>query len=110
MRTCVPLWVGVGFLVLCGTGVFAKAGGILGFVTIRWGSVSWMRCVLQARRGMGFTTVFCPTLSFLRLCGFVAGWGFLWGVCLFFPLVFHGRCGVGLVNSVGLRGRLLGWG
>lgn len=30
-----PLWVGFGFLVLCGTGVFAKAGGILGFVTMR---------------------------------------------------------------------------
>lgn len=37
MRTCVPLWVGFGFLVLCGAGVFAKAGGILGFVTMRWG-------------------------------------------------------------------------
>lgn len=37
MRTCVPLWVGVGFLVLCSTDVFAKAGGILGFVTMWWG-------------------------------------------------------------------------
>ena len=57
-----------------------------------------MRCVLQARRGMGFTEVFClPPPSFL-LPGAVAPhprvcvvcvvlwrrWGFLRGVCLFF--------------------------
>lgn len=83
-----------------------------------------MWCVLQARRGMGFTEVFClPPPSFL-LPGAVAPhprvcvvcvvlwrrWGFLRGVCLFFLMVFHGECGADLVNSVGLRGHLLGWG
>ena len=29
--------VGFGCFALCGAGVFAKAGGILGFVTMRWG-------------------------------------------------------------------------
>ena len=120
-----PLWVWFGFLALCDTGVFAKAGGILGFVTMRWGGICSLDVVCTAgpaRHGVyGGVLSSAPgsllpgdvaprPSSFLRLCGLVTGWGFLWGVCLFFFMVFHGECGVGLVNSVGLRGRLLGWG
>ena len=81
--------------------------------------------MLQARRGMGFTAVFClpppssllsgavaphPLFFFLAFVWSCGGVGFLVGCLPVFPLVFRGECGVGLVNSVGLRGQLLGWG
>ena len=124
MRTCVPLWVGFGCLALCDTGVFAKAGGILGFVTMRWGDL-FAGCGVYCRPGEAWGLrrcfVFCPWLpaswgcrpSPLFFFAFVwscDGVGFLAGCLPAFPLVFHGECGVGLVNSVGFRGRLLGWG
>lgn len=66
-----------------------------------------MRRVLQSRRGMGFTAVFCLSppsfllpgafaphpllfLAFVWSCG---GVGFLSGCLPVFPLVFHGGCG-----------------
>ena len=91
-----------------------------------------MRCVLQSLRGMGFAAVFClPSPSSLLpgavaphplfplclccLCGLVAGWGFLRGVCLFslwFFMVGAGRlwrivlgCAVTCWGGKNARGR-----
>ena len=81
-----------------------------------------MRCVLQARRVRGiYGGVLSSTPLTLYLLGlspltpllflaFVAGCGFLRGVCLFFLWLFMVGVRAGLVNSVGLCGRLLGWG
>ena len=50
---------------------------------------------------------FLAFVLFVWSCGRV---GFLVGCLSVFPLVFRGGCWGGLVNSVGLRGYLLGWG
>lgn len=76
--------------------------------------------VLQAQRGMGFAARVCLSPSPcsallsggcrpLHLCGLVVGWGFLRVVCLFFLWFFMVGAEVGLVNSVGLRGRSSRW-
>ena len=56
---------------------------------------------------LGLSPLTPAFVLFVWSCG---GVGFLVGCLPVFPLVFHGECGVGLVNSVGLRGHLLGWG
>ena len=120
-----PLWVGFGCLALCGAGVFAKVGGILGFVTMRWG-ICWLDVVCvagPARHGICCGVLSSPPpgslllgavaphpSSFSCVCGVLCRGGVSCGVSACFPLVFHGGCGQILANSVGLCGHLLGWG
>ena len=91
MRTCVPLWVWFGFLALCDTGVFAKAGGILGFVTMRWGDL-FAGCGVYCRPGEAWGLrrcfFFCPwLLFFFAFVWSCDGVGFLVG-CL--PVFLYG--------------------
>lgn len=97
---------------------------MLGFVTMRWGICSLgVACAAgPARHGVCSGGLFCRdplaprflglsplTPFFFAFVWSCVGVGFLAGCLPVFPLVFHGGRGVGLVNSVGLRGHLLGW-